>query len=80
MRELACDSRNLVLTLAGGSSSDENRDSVPLSIFVIVVAVLAGILVAIVIIGTIVAVDRRRKGRDDRIDYRVVQQKSGRKC
>ena len=39
----------------------------------IVVAVLAGVLVAIAIIGTIVAVDRRRKRRDDHIDYRVVQ-------
>ena len=46
----------------------------PLSIFVIVVAVLAGVLVAIAVIGTIVAVDRRRKRRDDHIDYRVVQQ------
>ena len=48
----------------------------PLSIFVIVVAVLAGVLVAIAVIGTIVAVDRRRKRRDDHIDYRVVQQDS----
>ena len=42
----------------------------------IVVAVLAGVLVAIAVIGTIVAVDRRRKRRDDHIDYRVVQQDS----
>ena len=42
----------------------------------IVVAVLAGVLVAIAVIGTIVAVDRRRKRRDDRIDYRVVKQDS----
>ena len=42
----------------------------------IVVAVLAGVLVAIAVIGTIVAVDRRRKRRDDHIDYRVVQQNS----
>ena len=67
---------------AGGSDGDDNRDSVPLSIFVIVVAVLAGVLVAIAIIGTIVAVDRRRKRRDDHIDYRVVQRHGDRngKC
>ena len=67
-------------TTSAGGSSEDNRDSVPLSIFVIVVAVLAGILVAIAIVGTIVAVDRRRKKRDDHIDYRVVQRDSDRKC